>query len=118
MKIRTAQINDLNELKSISEEQFHLESLRPKFNNLIFDKDYVVKVIDSNSVETQIRCWGVDPVKDSLAINRPYMLKPKYSMLHQNTPQELVPWAYRHLFCRCKYSGDAGIWNILLLHTV
>jgi ribosomal-protein-alanine N-acetyltransferase len=46
MKIRTAQINDLNELKSISEEQFHLESLRPKFNNLIFDKDYVVKVIE------------------------------------------------------------------------
>ena len=46
MKIRIAQINDLNELKSISEEQFHLESLRPKFNNLIFDKDYVVKVIE------------------------------------------------------------------------
>ena len=41
---------------------------------------YVVKVIDSNSVETQIRCWGVDPSKDSLAINRPYMLKPKYSV--------------------------------------
>ena len=46
MKIRIAQINDLNELESISEEQFHLESLRPKFNNLIFDKDYVVKVIE------------------------------------------------------------------------
>ena len=46
MKIRTAQINDLNELESISEEQFHFESLRPKFNNLIFDKDYVVKVIE------------------------------------------------------------------------
>ena len=46
MKIRIAQINDLNELKSISEEQFHFESLRPKFNNLIFDKDYVVKVIE------------------------------------------------------------------------
>jgi hypothetical protein len=41
---------------------------------------YVVKVIDSNSVETQIRCWGVDPSKDSLAINRPYMLRPKYSI--------------------------------------
>ena len=40
---------------------------------------FVVKVIDSNSVETQIRCWGVDPDRDSLAINRPYMLKPKYS---------------------------------------
>ena len=45
MKIRTAQINDLNELESISEEQFHFESLRPKFNSIIFDKDYVVKVI-------------------------------------------------------------------------
>jgi len=41
---------------------------------------YIVKVIDSNSVETQIRCWGVDPAKDILAINRPYMLKPKHSL--------------------------------------
>ena len=41
---------------------------------------FVVKVIDSNSVETQIRCWGVDPSRDSLAINRPYMLKPKHSV--------------------------------------
>ena len=36
-------------------------------------------MIDSNSVETQIRCWGVDPAKDTLAINRPYMLRPKYT---------------------------------------
>ena len=38
MKIRSAQINDLNELESISEEQFHFESLRPKFKleSLIF----------------------------------------------------------------------------------
>ena len=50
MKIRTAQINDLNELESISEEQFHFESLRPKFNNLIFDKDYVVKVIEIKKI--------------------------------------------------------------------
>ena len=48
MKIRVAQINDLNDLKSISEEQLHLESLRPKFNNLIFNNDYVVKVIEIN----------------------------------------------------------------------
>ena len=48
MKIRTAQIDDLNELESISKEQFHFESLRPKFNNLIFNKDYVVKVIEIN----------------------------------------------------------------------
>ena len=41
---------------------------------------YIVKLIDSNSVETKIRCWGVDPNRDSLAINRPYMLKPKHSL--------------------------------------
>ena len=46
MKIRVAQINDLNELENISEEQFHFENLRPKFNNLIFNNDYVVKVIE------------------------------------------------------------------------
>tara|TARA_Y100000996_G_scaffold373245_1_gene322613 strand:+ start:33 stop:455 length:423 start_codon:yes stop_codon:yes gene_type:complete len=46
MKIRVAQINDLNDLKNISEEQLHLESLRPKFNNLIFNNDYVVKIIE------------------------------------------------------------------------
>ncbi len=50
MKIRTAQINDLNELESISEEQFHFESLRPKFNSIIFDKDYVVKVIEIKKI--------------------------------------------------------------------
>jgi len=40
---------------------------------------YVVEVIDSNSVVTKIRCWSVNPEKDKLHINRPYMIKPKYS---------------------------------------
>ena len=40
---------------------------------------YNVKLIDSNSVETKIRCWGIDPSIDTLAINRPYMLRPKHS---------------------------------------
>ena len=40
---------------------------------------YTVKVIDSNSVETKIRCWGVNPDKDMLHINKPYLIKPKYS---------------------------------------
>ena len=40
---------------------------------------YVVEVIDSNSVLTKIRCWSIKPEKDKLHINRPYMLKPKYS---------------------------------------
>ncbi len=41
---------------------------------------FVVTVIDSNSIETKIRCWSVDPNKDTIYINRPYMLKPKYSV--------------------------------------
>lgn len=41
---------------------------------------YVVTVIDSNSAETRIRCWSVDPDKDFIHLNRPYMIKPKYSL--------------------------------------
>jgi len=40
---------------------------------------YVVKVIDSNSVETQLRCWSVNPKRDKIHINRPYVIKPKYN---------------------------------------
>ncbi len=42
-------------------------------------KFYVVEVIDSNSVLTKIRCWSINPEKDEIHINRPYMLKPRYS---------------------------------------
>ena len=42
-------------------------------------KFYVVEVIDSNSVVTKIRCWSVNPEKDKLHLNRPYMLKPRYN---------------------------------------
>ncbi len=41
---------------------------------------YVVTVVDSNSAETRIRCWGVKPEKDYIHVNRPYMLRPKYSL--------------------------------------
>ncbi len=41
---------------------------------------YVVTVIDSNSAETRVRCWSVDPDKDFIHINRPYMIRPKYSI--------------------------------------
>ena len=36
---------------------------------------YLVKVIDSNSEENTIKCWGVDPDRDLIYVNRPYMAK-------------------------------------------
>jgi len=42
-------------------------------------KFYVVEVIDSNSVITKVRCWSIKPDKDVIHLNRPYMLKPRYS---------------------------------------
>ena len=39
---------------------------------------YVVKVIDDNNEMTTIRCWGVDPDKDVVQLNRPYMARLKY----------------------------------------
>ena len=40
---------------------------------------YVLEVIDSNNVVTQIRCWGVRPEKDHIQVNRPYMAKLDYN---------------------------------------
>tara|TARA_A200000159_G_scaffold67039_1_gene62053 strand:- start:10222 stop:13656 length:3435 start_codon:yes stop_codon:yes gene_type:complete len=40
---------------------------------------YVVKVIDDNNETTVIRCWGVDPDKDIVQINRPYMARLNYN---------------------------------------
>lgn len=40
---------------------------------------YVVKVIDDNNEMTTIRCWGVDPDKDVVQLNRPYMARLNYN---------------------------------------
>jgi DNA polymerase III alpha subunit len=41
---------------------------------------HTIDVIDSNSVTTKIRCWGVDPDRDIIYLNKPYVLKqPKYN---------------------------------------
>ena len=40
---------------------------------------YVVKVIDDNNEMTVIRCWGVDPERDIVHINRPYMARLNYN---------------------------------------
>ena len=41
---------------------------------------FMITLVDSNSVETRIRCWSIDPDKDVIYTNRPYMLRPKYSL--------------------------------------
>lgn len=40
---------------------------------------YVVKVIDDNNEMTTIRCWGVDPERDIVQLNRPYMARLNYN---------------------------------------
>ena len=39
---------------------------------------YIVKALDTNSVMTDIKCWGVRPDKDKIFLNRPYMAKLKH----------------------------------------
>jgi len=39
---------------------------------------YVVKVIDDNNETNTIRCWAVDPKRDVVHINRPYMARLNY----------------------------------------
>ena len=39
---------------------------------------YIVKTLDTNSVMTDIKCWGVDPRRDKIFLNRPYMAKLKH----------------------------------------
>ena len=41
---------------------------------------YTIDVIDSNSEVTRLRCWGVNPQKDFIFLNKPYVLKyPNYN---------------------------------------
>ena len=39
---------------------------------------YLIEVVDSNSVLTTIKCWGIKPAKDRVHINRPYLAKLQY----------------------------------------
>ena len=39
---------------------------------------YIIKTIDSNSAMVDIKCWGINPTKDKVFLNRPYMAKLKY----------------------------------------
>ena len=39
---------------------------------------YLIEVVDSNSMLTTIKCWGVKPNKDRVHVNRPYLAKLQY----------------------------------------
>jgi len=39
---------------------------------------WIVEVIDNNNELTKIRCWGVNPERDRIYVNRPYMAQLKY----------------------------------------
>ena len=42
-------------------------------------KDYwIVECIDDTSTLTKVRCWGINPNKDRIFLNRPYMAKLNY----------------------------------------
>ena len=52
------------------------EIIKKKTKN---NKDYyLLRVVDSNSEVTTIKCWGVRPGRDVIHINRPYMAKLDY----------------------------------------
>jgi DNA polymerase-3 subunit alpha len=36
---------------------------------------WIVEVVDSNNKTEKIRCWGINPKKDRILINRPYMAR-------------------------------------------
>ena len=40
---------------------------------------YIVRVIDETSKQETIKCWGIDPNKDIIRLNRPYMAKLDFS---------------------------------------
>ena len=40
---------------------------------------WILEVIDENNEMTNIKCWGVDPSKDHVALNRPYMARLDYN---------------------------------------
>jgi len=40
---------------------------------------YIVKTIDDTNNQFAIKCWGVNPAMDRVAINRPYLAKLDYS---------------------------------------
>ena len=40
---------------------------------------YVIEAVDLNNMITQIRCWGANPERDHIQINRPYVATLQYN---------------------------------------
>ena len=53
---------------------------------------YVVKTLDTNSAMVDIRCWGVNPRKDKIYINRPYMARLKFEEQWGFSTNSLGQW--------------------------
>ena len=39
---------------------------------------WIIKTIDSTSIQSSIKCWGVKPERDVVHLNRPYMSRLDY----------------------------------------
>ena len=39
---------------------------------------FIIRVIDETCAQESIKCWGVDPYRDVIFLNKPYMAKLKY----------------------------------------
>ena len=39
---------------------------------------FIIRVIDETCTQESIKCWGVDPYRDIIFLNKPYMAKLKY----------------------------------------
>jgi DNA polymerase III alpha subunit len=40
---------------------------------------YIVKTIDDTNSQFSIKCWGVDPIRDRIVVNKPYLAKLDYN---------------------------------------
>ena len=54
---------------------------------------YIVKTLDINSEMIDIKCWGINPEKDKIHLNRPYMARLHYDeQWGFSTKQALKNW--------------------------
>ena len=95
MKIRKAEIRDLNVLKIISNEQFKNENLRPKFKLLQKDTTYQIKIIEDGDI-----IFGYIVIK--------YLDKYLFDIYSMAIKQEYQGKGYGYKFLRCVLESSNG----------